>query len=364
MPTTTLKYALRYVPLLLLLLLLLPWNLMRANWPMRSNTPRPPAWSPYVQGPALYGVTMLSANDVWVAGGTFRLEKMAQQQGSNLVPDSGVILHYTDGVWVEAGLARAPLFSVSFATPRDGWAVGYGGLLVHYNGEKWSSGLGPANFNKNLLGVAMVSSMDGWAVGYGGSILHFDGRQWTLYPSPTVNDLRAIAMVSSTDGWAVGDDGTILHYHAGNWSLVKSSPATGSTLRSITMLSADEGWAVGDNGTILHYRAEDSAWASVYHAPTAQNAQFIGVAMSTVRTGWIIGSRLLAYRAETWTAPASAGCSKKNAQPTIGQYASLYSIALSSADEGWAVGQDESGPLAYSLLHYTHGQWCADPSFK
>src|SRR5258706_2219850 len=256
------KYALRYLPLLGLLLLLIPWHLYMASWTNQSTAA---AWSPYNPGPALYGVTMLSTNDVWAVGGSFEQEE-DQQRVRIIYAVSGIILHYTDGAWAAVDTLQKPLFSVSLDSPRDGWAVGYGGILVHYDGKTWSTVTGPANFNNNLLGVAMTSPEDGWAVGYGGSILHYDGQQWMAYPGPTTADLRAIAMPSPHEGWAVGDSGTILHYHAGTWSLVKSAPATSNTLRSISMLSADEGWMVGDNGTILHYRGEDGVWEGVYRA--------------------------------------------------------------------------------------------------
>lgn len=360
-----LKYALRYLPLLGLLLLLIPWHLYMASWTNQSTAA---VWSPYNPGSALYGVTMLSSNDVWAVGGSFEQQE-SQPRERIIYAVSGVILHYTDGAWAVVDTPQKPLFSVSLDSPRDGWAVGYGGILVHYDGKTWSTVTGPANFNSNLLGITMTSPENGWAVGYGGSILHYDGQQWTAYPSPTTADLRAIAMPSPQEGWAVGDSGTILHYHAGTWSLVKSAPATSNALRSISMLSADEGWTVGDNGTILHYRGEDGVWEGVYRAPGLQSIQLVGVAMSTVRAGWIVGEQqFLTYRSEVWTGPESVSCPIGGKTPVPGTYLSLYGITMAGSGEGWAVGALDTPAAslslnAYSILHYTHGQWCAAPSF-
>jgi hypothetical protein len=39
-------------------------------------------------------------------------------------------------------------------------------------------------------------------VGYGGVIVHWDGAIWTRVSSPTTMSLYAVNMVSPTDGWA------------------------------------------------------------------------------------------------------------------------------------------------------------------
>src|SRR5215472_7930340 len=156
-------------------------------------------------GAALYSVAMLSSQDAWAVGGTFggQHETNQDRRIDLVVPGNGLILHYTTNSGWQAdnvrGSIRAPLLSVSMDSSRDGWAVGYNGTFVHYDGHAWSMVPGPPNFNKNIVSVAMPSPVDGWAVGYSGSILHYDGQQWTQVPSPTVFDLRSIAMSSSQE---------------------------------------------------------------------------------------------------------------------------------------------------------------------
>ena len=70
----------------------------------------------------------------------------------------------------------------------------------------------------SLSSAAMVSPTDGWAVGEGGIILHWNGSVWSQVTSPITGWLLSVAMVSTTDGWAIGEGGVILHWNGGTWS--------------------------------------------------------------------------------------------------------------------------------------------------
>ena len=105
----------------------------------------------------------------------------------------------------------------------------------------WDDG-SPDPCHQHLQSVFMFSATDGWAVGYYGTVLHWNGSAWTKVTSPTTYDLYSIAMVSATDGWAMGKNGTILHWNGSAWTKV-TSPTT-YDLRSIAMVSATDGWAV------------------------------------------------------------------------------------------------------------------------
>ena len=217
----------------------------------------------------------------------------------------------------------------------------------------------------------MLSPSDGWAVGYSGSILHYDGKQWKQVQSPTRVDLHSVAMPSPQEGWAVGDSGTILHYRHGAWSLVTPAP-TGNTLNSVSMLSSSEGWAVGTHGTILHYR--DGTWENVHPANYYRNSSvyqsvtFFGIAMNSIRSGWITGGdqRLLTYSSEAWIEPdnrISFSGNGKAPQTTLNDL-SLYAIAVSPSGEGWAVGSMNSYNKidnTIAILHYQDGKWNVFP---
>ena len=357
-----LKYTLRYAPLLVLALFLIPWSIYTEE-NAGQNLPSPSQVSPLSgSGSALHSIAVLSPNDIWSVGGSFATQCNAQTKtGCSATPVSGTILHYSNNAWAVAGSAAQPLFSISLDSPSDGWAVGYTGTFVHYDGHTWTTIAGPAHFNQSLFGVAMLSPSNGWAVGNSGSILHYDGRQWTLVSSPVTLDLRAIAMPSPQEGWVVGVNGTILHYQNGEWGVVHSP--TRNTLNSVSMLSTTEGWAVGEQGTILHYRSEDGNWESVYRSPPSdQFANLYGVAMNTVRSGWIVGEQqFLTYSEEVWLeAKVSVNISSNNAQISSKSIDSLnlYAVAMSRGSEGWAVGGVNSGGLnTIVILHYAGGTW-------
>src|SRR5713101_6041376 len=106
-----LKYALRYVPLLILALLLIPLRIYMAG---RGQAFPYQVSSPFRPGSALYSVTMLSSNDVWAVGGSFVAQCNGQDKRScSSAPSSGIILHYADNAWAVAGNAREPLLGVS-----------------------------------------------------------------------------------------------------------------------------------------------------------------------------------------------------------------------------------------------------------
>jgi hypothetical protein len=66
--------------------------------------------------------------------------------------------------------------------------------------------------NVDLRAVWGSSGSDIWAVGLGGVMLHFDGMSWTPVSSVTPQDLTSIWGSSASDIWAVGPK-VILHCH-------------------------------------------------------------------------------------------------------------------------------------------------------
>lgn len=192
-----------------------------------------------------------------------------------------------------------------------------------------------------LHAVAMTSASDGWAVGSFRPapvnvnddsarqvlLMHDVNGTWSTVHVSILGSLNAISMLSASDGWAVGDQGLILHYDGRTWTGVPSPTET--FLHAVQMLAPNDGWAVGDsaflNGAILHY--DGTAW-------TPQPL------------------------------PASLSAGTLNA-------VSLYGLAMTSPDDGWAVGavqpisQPTPGVTTYDpnalptglILRYTHGQW-------
>ena len=125
------------------------------------------------------------------------------------------------GQWTEvpgAGLNNSGLYGITAVSANDVWAVGgLGGgraLIEHWDGTNWSvAAVLPRN--TALTAMAALSSSDVWAVGQNGVqtlVEHWNGQRWVAVPSPnlgsTYNTLRGCASSRVTTR---GRSGT--HYH-------------------------------------------------------------------------------------------------------------------------------------------------------
>ena len=86
-----------------------------------------------------------------------------------IVNAEGSVLNWTSPT-------TAPLVSVHMVTADDGWAVGWSGTMIHWNGTDWSNVTSPTQ--KGLGSVFMVTADDGWAVGWDGTIIRWTGTEW------------------------------------------------------------------------------------------------------------------------------------------------------------------------------------------
>jgi hypothetical protein len=129
----------------------------------------------------------------------------------------------------------------------DGWAVGFGGTILHWNGAAWT--LAPSTTTDWIWSVDMINASEGWAVGEERTHLHYVGGSWTAVPLSQRQYQNGVSLVTSNDGWSVGK--RILHWNGVDWWETKWK--TPAWLWGIKMLSRTQGWAVGYGGVILHY---------------------------------------------------------------------------------------------------------------
>lgn len=99
--------------------------------------------------------------------------------------------------------------------------------------------------------------------------------------------------------------------------------------------------------------------ASYYQNPSSsQVVNFSGVAMNSIRSGWITGgSHLLIYGSEAWIEPANI-VEPSNALNNL----NLSAIIMTSTGDGWAVGSIDGYNTAPHrpagvILHYEAGKW-------
>jgi hypothetical protein len=87
---------------------------------------------------------------------------------------------------------------------------------------------------------------DVWAVGDVGTILHYDGERWTRSPSGTQDSLVAISGRGPGDAWAIGKNRTLLHLSGGAWKTVEMPKLENEEeLADLLVLPNGEAWIVG-----------------------------------------------------------------------------------------------------------------------
>jgi hypothetical protein len=169
----------------------------------------------------LNGVGALSANDVWAVG--YYFDPFPGQIGT-------LVEHWNGSNWsIVSSPNPSPfsiLYGVSALSASDVWAVGYYAsgsdhtLTLHWDGSSWSVVSSPnvGNGNNYLLGVDALSASDVWAVGYYRDLptntnrtltLHWDGSSWSvvfsLSQGSSDNGLAGVSAVGVNDVWAVGN---------------------------------------------------------------------------------------------------------------------------------------------------------------
>lgn len=149
------------------------------------------------------------------------------------------------------------------------WAVGSGGLLLHFDGLNWEKATTSWRGQSQLRSVWSNSTgQDIWAVGEGGVILHGSEKApFALLTSAEnlaaggdalpATDLNGLWGVDSKHVWAVGEAGVILRWDGTAWHRVKSDTqaslkAVHGYVRSMGRTCSIDVWAVGTGNTALH----------------------------------------------------------------------------------------------------------------
>jgi hypothetical protein len=236
-----------------------------------------PSPSPADQLNELRGVAALSAFDAWAVG-----YSSDSQSASNI---DTLILHWDGAQWREVpspnftGVANQ-LFGISAISANDIWAVGAAGgyaIAMHWNGSAWSfvavaqdAGLS----SEVLAAVSGSAANDVWAVGRGkgifsnqtfATIKRWDGIRWTdkvCYAASSSNPpdgyegggpdayFSGVTAPATNDVWVVGVRGsgpTIRHWDGFAWTTVTHPRAfpNAAALRSVAASSDGSAWSAG-----------------------------------------------------------------------------------------------------------------------
>ena len=252
-----------------------------------------------------------------------------------IVGDGGAIHRLKDGVWrrEESGV-KEPLHAVvgfggdaavdvaGTAAGIGAVAVGWMGVIVHWNGAAWrrlgggivdpmTRRFAPGRTNTPLFGLWASSPADVWAVGDEGRVCRFDGSAWHEVDCPADAHLRAV--LGRPDGtlMVAGAQGTVLAYRDGAWS--RMATGTSSHLTGLHVEHDGTVYAIGGHfnaqrngftGTLLRLRGGTwSQLASDEALPRLRSIARVGDALVVVgdhgTVGTVEGDRVVSERSGT-----------------------------------------------------------------
>lgn len=120
--------------------------------------------------PNLYSLAMVSADEGWAVGSD---------------ANGAAILHYQRGQWQQTTLPSALpptiLRAVAIVSASEGWAMGFDAshdqtVILHYTQGSWVQVQTTLHFS--VYGIAMLSASNGWAVGNLNTTLEYDDGKW------------------------------------------------------------------------------------------------------------------------------------------------------------------------------------------
>jgi photosystem II stability/assembly factor-like uncharacterized protein len=318
---------------------------------------------------SLNSVSMVSITDGWAVGEngsmlrwngykwsinpvitsfTFNAVQMRTASDGWSIGDSGTVLRWNGSIWSSISFPNGSnLFSISIVSSNNVWIAGWN--IYNWNGSEWSQVSTPNNYSRAISMVPGSNGTDGWAVGYKGSILRWNGSLWTAFDSPTGEYLYDIIMISSTDGWIVGNKGTFLHWNGTSWSIVPVNSASPySSVWEVDGTASGDIWAIGfDNGTNNIWHWNGSNW--FLNDGNADGIAYSGITVTPGTNGqdaWVVGesANILHWNNTSWT-PINEPYTKR-----------LHAIKMLSPTDGWIGGS--AWPVAPGdALHWNGSDW-------
>ena len=262
---------------------------------------------------ALADVVAVAGNDVWAVG------YQADGGPITVVP---LLLHYNGQRWTEVAAPPLPnwasLWGISAVSAHDIWAVGgitvgdaqgpgpTAPLTLHFDGRTWRQVPFPAvpGLSAGLGKVAASAAGAVYAIGGSpGHVVRWNGATWTSLPTtgiPTDAELRDVA-VTGTDVWVVGDranaagpiEALAWHLDGIRWSPYRIDTHPGAVLNGVHATTAHDVWAAGTPGTdgtgdgVLLTRWNGQRWQPAFRIRAVP--QLRGLADVTTSGGHVFG---------------------------------------------------------------------------
>ena len=224
---------------------------------------------------------------------------------------------------------RPARFGNAFVNPRQGWAVGLGGVIVatRDGGKSWVRQT--STVSDRLDSVTFVNPQQGWAVGGRGEIVATSdgGQSWVQQASTVSGGLYSVTFVNPQQGWAVGDVGVIVATSDGGKSWVQQTSTVSAVLNSVTFVNPQQGWAVGEGGVIVSTSDGGKSWVS---QTSKVSGGLDAVTFVNPQQGLAVGD------GGVIVATSDGGKSWVTQTSTVS--GALLSVTFVNPQQGWAVG--------------------------
>jgi len=196
--------------------------------------------APMPTGADLHAVHMLTATELWAAGG------------------EGVLAHSLDAgqSWQTTTIPTNSLWALEFTDAQHGWAAGNGFFHTVDGGAHWIQD----NAWGSIYDLHFVDTLRGWACGNGGVTYRTTdgGLNWSYAMVGPITTLSSIMFIDALNGWTVNIDGEIYASQDGGQSWLPRWSA-GEYLSTVQFFDAQEGWAIGGD-TFLHTLDGGQSW--------------------------------------------------------------------------------------------------------
>ena len=229
----------------------------------------------------VYALWSSGADDVWAVG------------------QNGLVMHWDGGRWSERRLS-GDFHAIWGRSSDDVWINGCANNFYHWNGATWSRAPNPisADHVGVCLALGGTSATDVLAI-RDARFLQWTGVAWQYAPNPlraadpSARDVRISAFWSaptSGDLWAVGQEGglpLVLRRRAGRWTKLPTPPTEGhssSWARVGEIATTTSGWS-GTKGLILHW--DGTSWSKEESGVVEQLSAIHGAGGIV----WIVGDR-------------------------------------------------------------------------
>lgn len=210
------------------------------------------------------------------------------------------------------------IFATAIVADDNIWAVGDGGLVLHYDGTEWTTM--DVGTTEALLAISFADASNGYIAGDAGTVLFYDGSAWTATDAGTTANLTGVSFADSDNGVVVGEGGVVSVYNSGTWTV--ETTGSSADLFAVDMIGSSI-WACGDGGVIVSYNGTE--WTSV----EAGNKDLFGLAMVDANNGWAVGKsgKIQRWDGSMWY------------EETSNTVKTLTSVSFSGMN-GYAVGDD------------------------